>query len=96
MLLGYELWRDRYGSSPDIIGKPIRANGVSRSVIGVMPERFAFPIREAVWIPLPIDPLATVRGQGPNYQAIAKLKPSVSLAQATAQAATIASQLEME
>ena len=31
-----------------------------------MPENFAFPIREALWTPLSIDPLASQRGQGPN------------------------------
>ena len=63
ILLGYQLWRDRYGSAPDIVGKTIRANGVFRTVIGVMPENFAFPIREAAWIPLSIDPLAKPRGR---------------------------------
>ena len=66
VLLGYGLWRDRFGSAPDIVGRTIRANGVERTVIGVMPEVFAFPIREALWIPLSIDPLAKPRGQGPN------------------------------
>ena len=96
MLLSEKLWRERYSSSPDIIGTTIRANGVFRSVIGVMPERFAFPILEAVWIPLSIDPLAKPRGQGPTYQVIARLKPGVSIRSAKAQLATIASQLERE
>ena len=61
-----------------------------------MPPKFAFPIREALWTPLSIDPLATPRGQGPIYQVIARLKPGVSLAQAKAQASAIASQLERE
>src|SRR5438105_6270365 len=94
ILLGYELWRDRYGRSPSIIGATIRANGVRRTVIGVMPERFAFPIRESLWTPLSIDPLATQRGKGPSYLVIARLKPDVSLSQARAQVTTIASQLE--
>ena len=46
MLLGYEVWRQRYAGSPSVIGRTIRVNGVQRTVIGVMPERFAFPIRE--------------------------------------------------
>ncbi len=50
MLLSYGLWRDRFGSSPGIVGKTIRASGVERTVIGVMPDVFAFPIREALWI----------------------------------------------
>jgi putative ABC transport system permease protein len=96
LLLGHELWRDRYGGSQDIIGKTIRANGVHRTVIGVMPPRFAFPIRESLWVPLIVDPFATQRGKGPTYQVIARLKPEVSLAQARAQATVIASQLERE
>jgi putative ABC transport system permease protein len=49
-----------------------------------------------LWIPLSIDPLATTRGQGPNYQVIARLKPEGSVEQARAQAATVAQQLERE
>ena len=96
MLLSYELWRDRYGSAPDIVGRAIRANGVHRVVIGVMPDKFAFPIREAVWTPLVVNPLATKRGQGPNHQVIARLKPDVSIAQAKAQLSSISSQLANE
>jgi predicted permease len=96
ILLGAGLWRDRYGSSPALLGQTIRAGSINRTVIGVMPENFAFPIREALWVPLSIDPLATQRGKGPNTQVIARLKPGVSLSQAKAQARTIASQLERE
>ena len=48
VLLGDTIWRDRYDSSPAIVGTAIRANGVMRTVIGVMPPKFAFPIREAL------------------------------------------------
>ena len=96
VLLGYELWRDRYGSSQEIIGKSIRGNGLQRTVIGVMPPKFAFPVRESIWTPLPDEPLAKPRGQGPNYLVIARLKPDVRIEQARVQAATIAAQLERE
>src|SRR5262245_24921750 len=96
VLLGHDLWRDRYGSSPDIVGKTVRASGVQRTVIGVMPERCGFPLREAIWAPLVIDPNAQPRGKGPNYQVVARLKPGVTLEQAKVQVATIAAQLEQE
>ncbi|MEN3339792.1 MAG: putative transport system permease protein [Acidobacteriota bacterium] len=96
VLLSYALWRDRFGASPALLGRTIRASGVERTVIGVMPETFAFPIREALWTPLSIDPLATQRGQGPDTLVIARLKPGVSLEQARAQAKTISGQLERE
>ena len=96
VLLSHELWRDRYNSAATVIGQAIKANGVQREVIGVMPEGFAFPIREALWVPLTVDALAQPRGQGPAYLVIARLKPDVTIAQAQAQARTIATQLETE
>ena len=96
VLLGDAIWRDRYGSSPAVVGTAIRANGVMRTVVGVMPPRFAFPIREALWTPLSIDPVARPRGEGPFYQVIARLKPGVGVAAAKAQAIGIASQLAHE
>jgi predicted permease len=96
VILGHDLWRDRYGGSPDIIGKSIRANGVQHTVIGVMPPRFAFPIRELLWTPLAIDPNAQPRGKGPSHLVIARLKPGVRIEQAKTQAVTIAAQLEQD
>jgi putative ABC transport system permease protein len=96
ILIGHQLWRERYGSDPDIAGRTIRANGATRTIIGVMPETFAFPIREAAWIPLSIDPLAKPRGEDPKYQVIARLNPGVSLAQARAQVTAVASRLQTD
>ena len=96
ILLSEHLWRDRYAQSSGIVGTIIRANGAFRTVIGVMPERFGFPIRQEIWMPLVIDSPAKPRGQGPNYQVVARLKPGVALAQARTQALTIASQLERD
>jgi putative ABC transport system permease protein len=96
ILLGYDVWQDRFGGSPAIVGTAIRANGLQRLVIGVMPEAFAFPIREALWMPLTVDPLAQPRGKGQAYRVVARLKAGVSVREAQTQAAAIASQLERE
>jgi predicted permease len=58
-----------------------------------MPERFAFPIRESIWLPLVLDPVPAPRGKGPFFPVVAKLKPDVGISQAKTQAATIAAQL---
>ena len=97
VLLGHDLWRDRYGSAADIVGKTIRANGMQLTVIGVMPPKFAFPIRESLWVPLRVDPLATTRGQGPEYPVVGLLKPGVSVGRGDgAGRRPIAAQLERE
>lgn len=96
LLLGHDLWRDRYGSDPAILGRMIHANGAPYEVIGVMPPKFAFPILQVLWVPLSVDPLATPRGEGPRYPVVALLKPDISLAEARAQVAAVAAQLEGE
>jgi putative ABC transport system permease protein len=96
IILGYDVWRERYGGSKEILGQTIRASGITRTVVGVMPEGFAFPNRQRVWIPLEIDPLATERDKGPTYPVVARLKKGFSIEQARAQAASIGAQLEKE
>jgi putative ABC transport system permease protein len=96
VLLGDDLWRERYGGAADVVGKTIRANGTQLTVIGVMPPKFGFPILEALWVPLRVDPLATVRGQGPRYQVVGLLKRGVTPEQATAQLTAVAAQIERE
>lgn len=96
ILLGHDLWRDRFAGASDIIGQSIRANGVYRTVIGVMPAQFMFPIREQLWIPLVVDPLASKRGEGPNHMVIARLKADATGTAAQAQLAAIGKQLESE
>jgi putative ABC transport system permease protein len=96
VLLGHKLWRDRYGSAPDVVGSAIRINSVPRLVIGVMPPRFEFPIQEALWIPLTVDALATRRGDGPRHLAVGLLKPGIAVGQARAQVEAVAARIEAE
>lgn len=96
ILLGHQLWRERFGGSPNVIGKTVRANGVARTIVGVMPEGFLFPNLEQLWIPLELNPLATPRGQGPAYMAMARLRPGVSVAEARAQMMAVAGSLAKE
>jgi predicted permease len=56
-VISHSLWRDRFGSDPNIIGRPIEIDGLSRQVVGVTPPGFTFPDAETrIWIPLLIDP----------------------------------------
>jgi putative ABC transport system permease protein len=56
-VISHALWRDRFGSDPDIIGRPIEIDGLSRQVVGIAPSGFTFPSSETrLWIPLLIDP----------------------------------------
>jgi hypothetical protein len=41
-LLGYGIWQRDLGGSSDIVGKGMRINGKPATIVGVMPQRFAF------------------------------------------------------
>jgi putative ABC transport system permease protein len=80
ILIGYNLWQQRFGGAANIVGTTIRAEGTVRTIVGVMPETFAFPFQEQLWVPLVVDPLATPRGEGPSYGVVGRLTPDVTLA----------------
>jgi len=93
IILGYQLWQERFGGSPDVLGHTVRAHGATRTIVGVMPERFAFPFREQLWLPLVLDPAATPRGRGPSFAAFGRLKDGVSIAAAQAQLDAVSARL---
>src|ERR1044071_7122696 len=94
-VLGYAMWRGRFGSDPNVVGRTIELNGASYTIIGVMPEGFSFPDRAELWVPLRIDPNHLDRG--PHYlRVVGRLKPQVTLAQAQADMSPIAARLSAQ
>ncbi len=52
MILGYEVWQNRYGGDPNVIGRMLRVNEESSTIVGVMPEGVKFPQNADTWRPL--------------------------------------------
>jgi predicted permease len=52
VVLGYDVWRARFGGDPAVVGRTIRIGGVAHTVVGVMPRGFRFPVAHQVWLPL--------------------------------------------
>ncbi len=77
-------WRARFGADRSVIGKQVMVNGVSREIIGVMPAGFRFLDRDAaLLLPLQLDRAQQYLG-GFDYPGIARLKPGVTIQQASA------------
>src|SRR3954464_7702860 len=91
-LIGYGIWQRDFGGASDIVGKGVRINGKPATVVGVMPQGFAFPTNEEIWIPLysEFPPRARTDPGVINPSVLGLLKPAVSLDQANAEATTIA------
>lgn len=49
MVLGYDVWQTRFGGDPDVVGRTVRLDDVTTTVVGVMPVGFAFPENHNVW-----------------------------------------------
>ncbi len=92
LLLGYGVWKERYGSSPSVIGRAVRVNEKPATIIGVMPEGFKFPGGTDMWMPLLPTPELEKRDNRP-LQVFGMLKPGISIARANVEMNAIAGRL---
>jgi putative ABC transport system permease protein len=89
VLLTHRYWQRAFGGSPSAVGQSLMVNGVAREVIGVLPESFSF-LRTNPVIVMPFRfNRAQVNAAGFSYQAVARLKPGVTIAQANADMARL-------
>ena len=95
-VISYKMWQNRFGGDPAIVGKTLRANSVPYTIVGVMPDRYAFPDDGALWLPLQLDPLTLKRGEGQHLSVVAKLKLGVTLDAANADVNAIARRIAAE
>lgn len=91
VMLTHGLWQRRYGADPSIIDKSVMVNDRPRTVIGVLPEGFAFPLVDQLYMPLRWDESPRANR---NLNAVALLRPGRTIDQARAELAGIASRLE--
>jgi len=96
IVLGYAAWRAHFAADRSVVGRQVRVDGRPVTVVGVMPEGFAFPRRAEAWEPLAFDP-AGLPGRGLVFlQVVGRLKPGVALERARAQMTAIADRLRQE
>jgi predicted permease len=98
VVLSHELWRDRFGSDPSIVGRKILLNAIPHEVIGILPDSFVFPDDTIeLWAPLAFEgvpqPLSRASHQLVVY---ARLKPGVTLAGAREDMERVAAQLSVQ
>jgi putative ABC transport system permease protein len=95
LLIGYNVWRDRYGLAPDAVGRTVRVGEQPATIVGVMPEGFGFPNVHQLWMPLLDTPELHQRSQR-NLMLVGVRKPGVSIGQARADLSVIAHRLAAE
>ncbi|HEY4838491.1 MAG TPA: ABC transporter permease [Candidatus Acidoferrales bacterium] len=85
VVLSYGLWQRRYAADRSILGKAIRINQESYTVIAVMPQGFAFPVaQQKLWVPIGFNEGDRSR-EAHSFYVSARLKPGVSFEKARAE-----------
>jgi predicted permease len=93
VVLSHRIWQERLHGDPGAIGRQIDVNDVPRTIVGIMPPRFAYPARQVeLWLPLALDPART-RPATLNLIGIGRLKRGVSSEAARADLARVLTNL---
>jgi len=90
-LIGYDLWQREFHGNASAIGAVCRLDGQPRTIVGIMPEGFKFPIADEIWIPMD-ESAATMPGWGFVF---GRLKTSATVAEARAELNLIADSLSV-
>ena len=102
VILSWGLWKRRFGGDPSILNQTIRLDAKPYTVIGVMPERFAYPERAIqLWTPIyheqfVLSPQRWQQLDSHMFAVVGRLKPGITQAQATAELSTISHRLHNE
>lgn len=93
VLLTDGIWKERFGSDREIVGKTINLDDEPYTVVGMLPSNLGFLEGEAkIWLPLSNERIREDRGNR-SYSSMARLKPGVTVQQAQAELDLIARRL---
>ncbi len=97
VVLSHTGWEQRFGADPDVVGRAIVLDDNPHTVVGVLPQDFYFPDRDAeLWTPLS----TTIPNLQPGqvmiiaFQGLARVKPDVPLEQALAEGQTVLQRIQ--
>ena len=95
-VIGYDVWRTRFGSDPAVLGRSVQLGTEHVTVVGVMREGFAFPIAHDVWTPLRIVNDAHAPRSGPAISVFGLLAPGATLDTAQAELTAVGQRVASE
>jgi putative ABC transport system permease protein len=107
-LISYNLWQRHFAGDPNSVGRTITLDSKTFTIVGVMPEGFQFPggsgtvlriftpeVAE-LWVPLVLDADTLRQRSSHSLNVIGRLKPGITVAQATAEMDAIQQRLEQQ
>jgi len=101
-VLSHAYWQRQFGGSRDVVGKTVVLDDEAWDVVGVMPRGFTYPVATAqppdLYVPVAFrdEDLVRADSHNYNYSVIGRLKPGVSVAQASSQMDLVAEALDAQ
>ncbi len=95
-IIAHSLWQRRFGGDPNVLNKTITVNSVTRTIVGVMPERFNYPKGGEIYAPIALTSEVMKSRGNHSYYVVGRLKPGVSIAGAQADTDAITARLEQQ
>ncbi len=93
VILKHGYWQRRFAGDPGMIGKTIQLNGRDFTVIGIMPEHYAYPLSVQMWLPLVLSAQDQTERSAMSLHGIGRLRADLTLGQAEAELGAIAARL---
>jgi putative ABC transport system permease protein len=85
VVIGHTLWETRFANDPAVLGRTVKLGTVTATIVGVMPEGFAFPESQHIWAPLRANGSTLAPGTGPAVSVFGRLAPGASIEEAGAE-----------
>jgi predicted permease len=96
VVIGYDIWSSRFGSSTDVVGRSLRIDGRPATIVGVMPRGMRFPVENAeLWMPFVPTPAQRQRNAR-QLTVFGRLAPNLTRDAAQAELTAIGRQLTAE
>ena len=92
VIIGYDIWKNRYNSDPGVLGRTLRVNGQPSTIVGVMPARMKFPENSEMWV-ASVPTVAELKRSARRIGVFGRLSDGASRTSATAEMNGIARQM---
>ncbi len=96
VVLGYDVWTRRFEADPRIVGRNVQLGSGFATVVGVMPEGYAFPVAHEMWLPLRTDAAGLEPRRGRPIIVFGRLAKGMTLENARAEITTFGQRLAAE
>jgi predicted permease len=93
VVIAERVWKTRFDSDPGVLGRSVKVGTEAVTIVGVMPDAFAFPENHRLWVPLRRDGATLEPRTGPRVTIFGRLAPGASLDDARAELRVIGARM---